>query len=282
MNKIYMNKYIFHCKKCEYSTKNKQSYDRHMITDKHDYKELQKYICECGKKYKHRQSLYNHKRKCNVMNHNEINDENIKITPQMFYNLIEQNNELHKKIIEIVSTNGTENNTFIINNSGNNTTFNLNFFLNEKCKSAINMSDFVNSCKIELSDLEETGELGYVEGISRIFIKNLEELGLDFRPMHCSDIKREILYIKDNDVWVKENTNQEKIKNVIREISNKNFKQIYEWQKINPDFSNPKSRVSDRYQKLLYNILPGITQEEQSENINKIFKNVIKQITINK
>lgn len=282
MNKVYMNKYLFNCKKCEYSTKNKQSYDRHMIADKHDYKELQKYICECGKKYKHRQSLYNHKRKCNIMNNNEINNENIKITPQMFYNLIEQNNELHKKIIEIVSTNGTENNTFIINNSGNNTTFNLNFFLNEKCKNAINMSDFVNSCKIELSDLEETGELGYVEGISRILIKNLEELGLDFRPMHCSDIKREILYIKDNDVWVKENTNQEKIKNVIREISNKNFKQIYEWQKINPDFSNPQSRVSDRYQKLLYNILPGITQEEQSENINKIFKNIIKQITIDK
>ena len=133
-----------------------------------------------------------------------------------------------------------------------------------------------------MSDLEETGELGYVEGISRILIKNLEELGLDFRPMHCSDIKREILYIKDNDVWIKENTNQEKMKNIIKEISNKNFKQIYEWQKINPDFSNPQSRVSDRYQKLLYNILPGITQEEQSENINKIFKNVIKQITIDK
>ena len=277
-----MNKYIFNCKKCEYSTINKQSYDRHIITDKHDYKELQKYMCECGKKYKHRQSLYNHKRKCNIINNDEMNNKNIKITPQMFYNLIEQNNELHKKIIEIVSTNGNENNTFIINNSVNNTTFNLNFFLNEKCKNAINMSDFVNSCKIELSDLEETGELGYVEGFSRILIKNLEELGLDFRPMHCSDIKREILYIKDNDVWIKENTNQEKMKNIIKEISNKNFKQIYEWQKINPDFSNPHSRVSDRYQKLLYNILPGITQEEQSENINKIFKNVIKQITIDK
>jgi Txe/YoeB family toxin of Txe-Axe toxin-antitoxin module len=274
-----MNKYIFQCEKCEYSTINKQSYDRHLISVKHE--DLQKYICECGKKYKHRQSLYNHKKKCEVIN-KEIYEENIKITPQMFYNLIEQNNELYKKMMEIVSTNGTENNTFIINNTGNNTTFNLNFFLNEKCKNSINMSDFVNSCKIELSDLEETGELGYVEGISRILIKNLEELGLDFRPMHCSDIKREILYIKDNNVWVKENTNQEKIKNVIREISNKNFKQIYEWQKINPDFSNPQSRVSDRYQKLLYNILPGITQEEQCENINKIFKNIIKQITINK
>lgn len=274
-----MNKYIFQCDKCSYSTLNKQSYDRHIIAGKHEDKEILKYICECGKKYKHRQSLYNHKRKCNVNINQEINNENIKITPQMFYNLIEQNNELHKKIMEIVSTNGTENNTFIINNSS---TFNLNFFLNDKCKDAINMSDFVNSCKIELSDLEETGELGYVEGISRILIKNLEELGLDLRPMHCSDIKRKILYIKDNDVWVKENMNQEKIKNVIREISNKNFKQIYEWQKINPDFSNPQSRVSDRYQKLLYNILPGITQEEQSENINKIFKNIIKQITINK
>jgi len=278
-----MNKYIFYCNKCEYSTTNKQSYDRHIITGKHDYKELQKYICDCGKKYKHRQSLYNHKRKCNLTKHEDENEyENIKITPQMFYNLIEQNNELHKKIMDIVSSNGGDNNTIIINNSGNNTTFNLNFFLNEKCKNAINMSEFVNSCKIEISDLEETGEVGYVEGISRILIKNLEELGLDFRPMHCSDIKREILYIKDNDVWIKENTNQEKIKNVIREISNKNFKQIYEWQKINPDFSNPKSRVSDRYQKLLYNILPGKTQEEQSENINKIFKNIIKQITINK
>lgn len=277
-----MNSYIFHCEKCQYSTKNKQSYDRHIIAGRHYDKEDIKYICECGKKYKHRQSLYNHKKKCEIIIDDEMNYENIKITPQMFYNLIEQNIELHKKIMEIASTNGTENNTFIINNAGNNTTFNLNFFLNEKCKDAINMSDFVDSCKIEISDLEETGKLGYVEGISRIFIKNLEELGLDFRPMHCSDIKREILYIKYNDVWVKESTNQEKIKNVIREISNKNFKQIYEWQKINPDFSNPQSRVSERYQKLLFNILPGITQEEQSENINKIFKNVIKQISINK
>ena len=277
-----MNSYIFHCEKCQYSTKNKQSYDRHIISGRHYNKETTKYVCECGKKYKHRQSLYNHKRKCEIIINDEMNYENIRITPQMFYNLIEQNIELHKKIMEIASTNGTENNTFIINNAGNNTTFNLNFFLNEKCKDAINMCDFVDSCKIEISDLEETGKLGYVEGISRILIKNLEELGLDFRPMHCSDIKREILYIKYNDVWVKESTNQEKIKNVIREISNKNFKQIYEWQKINPDFSNPQSRVSERYQKLLFNILPGITQEEQSENINKIFKNVIKQISINK
>jgi hypothetical protein len=277
-----MNNYIFHCEKCQYSTKNKQSYDRHIITGRHHDKEDIKYICECGKKYKHRQSLYNHKKKCEIIINDEMNYENIKITPQMFYNLIEQNIELHKKIMEIASTNGSENNTFIINNAGNNTTFNLNFFLNEKCKDAINMCDFVDSCKIEISDLEETGKLGYVEGISRILIKNLEELGLDFRPMHCSDIKREILYIKYNDVWVKESTNQEKIKNIIREISNKNFKQIYEWQKINPDFSNPQSRVSERYQKLLFNILPGITQEEQSENINKIFKNVIKQISINK
>jgi Txe/YoeB family toxin of Txe-Axe toxin-antitoxin module len=236
-----------------------------------------KYLCECGKKYKHRQSLYNHKKKCKN-NISEMNDSEIKISQKMFYDLMEQNNELQKKIIEIVST-SSENTTFIIDNSR---TFNLHFFLNEKCKNAINMSDFVNSCKIELSDLEETGELGYVEGISRILIKNLEELGLDLRPMHCSDIKRKILYIKDNDVWVKENTNQEKIKNIIHEISNKNFKQIYEWQKINPDFSNPQSRVSDRYQKLLYNILPGITQEEQSENVNKILKNIIKQISINK
>ena len=278
-----MEQFIFNCDECSYSSTNRQCYERHIVSKKHV--ETQKYVCECGKKYKHRQSLYNHKRKC-IFNRDELfTDENIKITPKMFYDLIEQNNELHKKIIEIVATNGNgneNNNTIIINNAGNNTTFNLNFFLNEKCKDAINMSDFVNSCKIELSDLEETGDLGYVEGISRILIKNLEELGLDLRPMHCSDIKREVLYIKDNNVWVKESGNQEKIKNLIREISNKNFKQIYEWQKNNPDFSNPQSRASDRYQKLLYNILPGITKEEQIENVNKIFKNIIKQISINK
>jgi hypothetical protein len=271
-----MEQYIFKCNECNYSSSIKQSYARHIISKKHD--NPPKYICECGKKYKHRQSLYNHKRKCDSIRNDSLECENIKITPEMFYNLIEQNNELHKKIIEIASNVG-ENNTIVINNAG---TFNLNFFLNEKCKDAINVSDFVNSCKIELSDLEETGDLGYVEGISRIFIKNLEELGLDLRPMHCSDIKREILYIKDNNVWVKESNNQEKIKNLIREISNKNFRQIYEWQKINPDFSNPQSMVSDRYQKLLYNILPGITKEEQCDNVNKILKNVIRQITINK
>lgn len=291
-----MNEFIFKCGTCNYSTLNRQSFERHLITERHhECLEFQKYICECGKKYKHRQSLYNHRRKCQSSIYYD-NENNLKITTKMVYDLLQKNNELHQRIMDITigncntlttqfnsnNSNNDVNSTIVINNTAHNSTFNLNFFLNERCKDAMNISDFVNSCKIEMSDLEETGNLGYVEGISRIVMRNLEELGIDLRPMHCSDIKREIVYIKENDVWVKEPENQEKLKNIIKEISNKNFRQIYEWQKINPDFCNPHSQTSDKYQQILCNSIAGITKEEQNENINKVLKNIIKQIAINK
>jgi hypothetical protein len=289
-----MDEYIFKCAVCMYTTTNRQSYERHVITEKHENGKFQKYICECGKKYKHRQSLYNHRQKCNSFE----DDTNFIVTSKMLYDLLKQNNDLHKKIMDIEcnSSNNTSltqqgnniglnidgNNTIVINNTMHNSIFNLNFFLNEKCKDAMNISNFVNFCKIELSDLEETGNLGYVEGISRIVMRNLEELGIDLRPMHCSDMKRETIYIKENDVWVKEPKNQEKLKNIIKEITNKNFRQIYEWQKNNPEFCDPDSHISDKYQQILCNILPGVTREEQTENIDKVFKNIMKQITIDK
>jgi hypothetical protein len=273
-----MELHTFECKKCKYITNNSQSFERHIETNKHEY--IQKYICECGKKYKHRQSLYNHKRKCDF-----LSDQDFKITKQMFFHLLEQNNELHQKIIEMgtsdINSNNT-NNTIVINNTSNSATFNLNFFLNEQCKDAINISDFVNSCKMDLTDLEETGKLGYVEGISRIVMRNLEELGLELRPMHCSDRKRSVLYIKDNNVWVKETNNQEKIKSVIKEIANKNIKQIFEWQKNNPEFANPQSHINDKYLQILSNSMCGATREEETENLNKILKNVIRGIIIDK
>lgn len=263
----------------EYNETINYSFEQHDDDDnKSEF--IQKYVCECGKKYKHRQSLYNHRRKCEY-----ASTDDFKITKKMFFHLLEQNNELHQKIMEIVPSeiNSTANNTIVINNNTSNTaTFNLNIFLNEKCKDAMNISDFVNSCKMDLTDLEETGKLGYVEGISRILMRNLEELGIDLRPMHCSDKKRSVVYIKDNDVWVKETNNQEKIKSVIKEIANKNIKQIFEWQKINPEFNNPQSHINDKYLQILSNSMCGSTKEEETENLNKILKNVIRGIIIEK
>ena len=154
--------------------------------------------------------------------------------------------------------------------------------MNETCKDAINLTDFVNQIQLSVTDLEETGKLGYAEGISKVFIKNLNDIDFTQRPIHCSDSKREILYIKDDNQWNKDDENKTHLTKAIKQVANKNIKQINEWQKINPEYKDPESKQNDKYMKIVLNAMSGSTPEEQKSNINKIIKNVTKEVVIEK
>jgi hypothetical protein len=183
----------------------------------------------------------------------------------------------NKQMIEMAKNTGNNN-----NNTTNNNSFNLNVFLNETCKNALNIMDFVNQLHIGIKDLEETGRLGFSDGVSKIFINGLKELDVSLRPVHCSDLKRETLYIKNDDQWNKENEEKTILTNAIKHVAHKNMKQIPSWQKENPDYNNPDSKQNDKYMKLIYNSMSGSTVEEQQQNICKVIKNVTKEVVIDK
>jgi len=210
--------YKFYCENCDYGTSKKSSYDDHLISAKHIKsmvgnenlpKICSEFICQnCCKTYKDNSGLWRHKKKCNITIITDSNAESID-KDKLILMLINQNAELIKETSEFknmmmkVIENGTHNTTNNTTNS-HNKSFNLQFFLNETCKDAMNIMDFVDSIKLQLSDLEGVGELGYVEGISKIIVKNLKELDITQRPVHCTDKKRETMYIKDDDKWEKD------------------------------------------------------------------------------
>ena len=281
----------FTCKSCDFFSCNKKDFNRHIKTKKHtsnvsqwfSTEKTQKtpYQCSCGRLYKDNSGLWRHKKRCNKIytDITDINEEpsEFKITTKMFYDLLKQNNELQKSIIEI-----SKEKPPIINNNCNNKTFNLQVYLNETCKNAINLTDFVDSIKVQIKDLERVGEKGYAEGISDIFISNLQQLNTHSRPIHCSDSKRETLYIKDAEQWTKDDECKTVLTKAIKQVANKNIKQISEWQKLHPEYSDPESKQNDKYMKIVLNSMSGSTKEESTKNYEKIVKNVIKETIIEK
>jgi hypothetical protein len=207
--------------------------------------------------------------------------ELVKTIVQQNTDIMGHNKELTDKIIDIFKTaqsNNVQHN--LVTTQTNN--FNLHFFLNETCKDAMNISDFVDSIKLRMSDLEQVGEKGFVEGISNVVIGNLEELDSRQRPIHCSDQKREILYIKDNNEWIKDEKPNGKMANIIKQIANKNIRNISEWVKQNPDCKESTSKNNDKYLRIVSNSMSGGTELEQQTNINKIISRIAKEVSINK
>jgi len=275
----------FNCGLCDYSTCRKSQYERHLRTDKHKMKQnetfsvqksSEKFQCICGLCFNSRTTLWRHKKVCTSENdfeavqHKSLNDNELIIM------LVQQNKEL----LEIVK-NGTTNHSHNTTNS-HNKSFNLQFFLNETCKNAMNITDFVNNMKLELDDLENTGRTGYVEGISKIVIKNLNKLEQNMRPLHCSDQKREVLYIKNNNEWTKETEEKPILTKAIKTIANENIKQISKWKDNHPDCTKSDSKKNDLYLKIVSNSMNGLTKEESENNINKIITNVAKNVIIEK
>jgi signal peptidase I len=247
--------------------------------------------CGCGKVYKYRQGLSLHKKKClaksKVSNepNNDKTEEKDLSDKEIIKMLIKENSEFKNMILEVVKTiqpNNTTNNNNTNSHNTTNNNFNLQFFLNDTCKDAINLVDFVQGLQVQLKDLEETARLGYSEGVSKIFINGLNELDVNMRPIHCSDSKRETLYIKDQDEWKKEDSSKTHLTKAIKTVGKKNIQQIFEWQKKYPDYNDPDSRNNDKYLKMLSNAMNGSTDEEQNKNMNKIVKNIAKEVIIDK
>lgn len=288
----------FHCSLCDFKCSYKRDFERHINTKKHKSNILTtndntfypvlpniKYLCErCEKNFNDRAGLWRHKKKCLKENEQYIDGINIKDKDALVLHLLKQNGELQNKIIEMAkNTSQITNNTN--NTNSHNTTnnaFNLNFFLNETCKDAMNITDFVSSIKMNLEDLEHTGRQGYIEGISKIIINNLNNLEQCFRPLHCSDLKREVLYIKNNDKWEKETSNKPILTKAIKTIANQNIKQINSWKNIHPDCTKSDSKKNDLYLKIVSNSMNGLTEEESEKNINKIISNIAKETVIKK
>jgi hypothetical protein len=244
-----------------------------------------KFICsQCNKEYKDNSGLWRHKKKeCNEKNKEKKND--ISDNKDLILLLINDNKELrnllleqckekdeYKNMVMKVLENGTHNTT---HTNSHNKAFNLNFFLNETCKDAMNIMDFVDSIKLQLSDLEKVGELGFVDGISNIIVKNLKELDITERPIHCTDKKREVLYVKDENKWEKDEE-KNKIKKAIKRVANKNIRLLPSFKEKYPDCNKSASNHSDKYNKI---IVESMDTDENSENkiITKISKEVIIQ-----
>lgn len=282
----------FNCVYCEYITNNKKDYSKHLSTLKHinmneiqqlttekSQDEIRCYKCKyCDKTYKYRDGLWRHNKKCKEPTVAEVfaNNNTQQIT-ELMLKMIEQNKDLTDKICELAKNSG--NNYTNTNNVNSHNKFNLNVYLNETCKDAMNITDFVDSLVVSVKDLEETGRLGYTEGISKIFLKGLSNMNTHSRPLHCSDSKRHILYIKDQDKWEKDETN-DKITKAIKTVAYKNMKMIPEWIKQHPDYNDVNSKTNDKYLQIVLNSMSGSTEEEQKRNINKIISNVVKETVI--
>ena len=292
---------LFCCESCDYSTSRRSQYNRHIITGKHQIltnpnvlysKKCVNYECICGKSYKHTSSLSAHKKTCNQQNNTTDTSNNEFVFDKEFVMLVlKQNNELQTQMIEQqtkmmeqhthmmeVIKNGT-NNT-LINNISNNKTFNLNVFLNEQCKDAMNIMDFVDSLKLQLSDLESVGKLGFVEGISNIIVQNLNAMDIHKRPVHCSDLKRESMYVKEDNKWEKETRNNPKLRQAIKTVSFKNMKMAVLWSDTYPESKDGESRLNDKYMKLIKQSTGGNGEIGDSED--KIIRRIAKEITIDK
>jgi hypothetical protein len=284
----------FYCEYCNYKCCKKYNWDKHISTTKHksatnsnnlatdEWQKGQKeqFKCEnCEKKYKDRTGLWRHKKICGLQENIETSNDNFELTDKEIIKTLLNHTEKLMKIVE----NGTNNTTNSHNTTNNdNKTFNMNFFLNETCKNAMNISEFVSSIKLSLDDLEFTGRNGYIEGITNIIFKNLTNLEKNERPIHCSDVKREVLYIKDDNQWIKETDQKPILTKAIKSIANENIKKIKDWKEINPDCTDSDSKKNNLYLKIVSNSMNGLTQEEADKNINKIISNVAKEVTINK
>ena len=288
----------FYCEKCDYTCCKLYNWKKHLVTAKHTQEtngniletesgkkwqneQIKEFACEnCDKEFKTRSGLWKHNKNCN--NEDKKNNEDIKNNEnddkELIMMLVKQNSEM----LEVIkngthNTNNSHNNT---NTNSHNKTFNLQFFLNETCKDAMNIMDFVDSIKLQLSDLENVGKAGYVEGISNIITTNLKALDVTQRPIHCADKKREVLYIKDDDKWEKDDE-KTKIRKAIKRVACKNQRLLPKFKEEHPDCGKYHSKFSDQYNKIVVESMGG-SGDNDMEKEDKIIKNISKNVTIDK
>ena len=298
------------CEPCDYTTCRKSQYNRHLSTDKHNTncfstnsnnlvpKSSKPLICNnCNKGYKERTGLWYHQQKCTPIIATKDASNNFVIDKELVMSILKQNADIIKEnselknmmmdtqnqMMEVIkngthNTNNTHNTT---NTNSHNKTFNLQFFLNETCKNAMNIMDFVDSLKLQLNDLERMGEIGFVNGMSNIIIKNLQGMDVTERPVHCTDQKREVIYVKDEGKWDKEEDTKPKLRKAIKHIAHKNAKLIGEFKEKYPDYKTCASKISTQYNTMVIEAMGGVGSND-SNNENKIIKRISKEIMVEK
>ena len=299
----------YNCEPCGFTTDNKTDYERHLTRKKHIIKSnsinghpspiYNTYTCpSCYKSFKCRTSIYKHKAICKeaettidytatapTASAPTQSEQNLcEVLAKNFTNamllLVQQNAEFQSKIMEMCKNGGlggmsNSHNTITTTNS-NNPTFNMNMFLNEKCKDAMNMKDFVNSIQLNMTDMENMDRLGYVEGMSTIFIDNLQKTDLYKRPVHCSDMKRDTLYVKENDQWEREGPDHAKMTKAVLAVEHKNVVLVNEWANANPRCLNSNTRENEKY----FRLSTIVTDGDKEGNIAKVIRKVAKQVGI--
>jgi hypothetical protein len=289
--------YRFYCNNCDYGTCKKSSYTEHLSTSKHQksiennknlLKTNSEFVCKiCEKKYKDNSGLYRHKKKCGITENKQEETQLIKNSSNdqkdndLMQLVIKENTDFKNLILEVCKnfqcSNITNNNT----NNSHNKTFNLQVFLNETCKDAMNIMDFADSIKLQLTDLENVGEYGFVNGISKIIIKSLQEMDVNLRPVHCSDLKREVAYVRENGKWEKDTPDNKLIKKAIKRVAHRNIRQIPEWKKLYPDCGLSDSNKSDQYNELTIEAMGGRGDNDDAK-ANKIVRKIIQNVVIDK
>jgi hypothetical protein len=310
-----INPKFYKCETCNVATTNKKDYNKHLSTEKHKklisvnpllISKPPQHICSvCFKEYGSNVGLWKHKKVCSIKKTNQEIDNIIienNITENTtenkdkaiiellikdnsdFKNIImefmKNSSDMQKQLIDVCKNSNNTNTNINNNNNNNNKTFNLQFFLNEQCKDAMNITDFANSFDLQLSDLETVGELGYVNGITKIMVDKLNSMDIYKRPIHCSDAKREIIYVKDQDVWTKEEKDNPKLRQAIKNVSFKNMKLVYNWSNAYPESKDNESKLNDTYMKLVIESTGGNNPILESEN--KIMRKIAKEIVIEK
>lgn len=274
------------CESCNFTSSKHSNYMKHISTAKHkrlinpnEKMPNKTYICECGKQYKHMSTLCNHKKKCNGIMAPTSIDKDILILELLketseFRKIISEQNQ---KMFEMAGNMGSNHHNTI--NSNNK--FNLNVFLNEKCKNAMSLTDFVKSINLTIEDFIQTGERGFIEGISNIIVERINNMDLHDRPIHCTDLKRETVYIKDSDKWEKD-TNKEQLRKAVKGVAYKNERMRPIWYEETPEVDILGSENCEKFLKYSQSALGGCGKEETKLFEDKVMKNILKEVTIDK
>ena len=300
---------VYCCELCDYKCYKTKHYSQHLLTQKHlrkhhalggnametQKKTLTSYECNtCNISFKSRSGLWKHNAKgCSVNNETEPDvknsNNNAADKDELINYLIKENQEFKSMILEFVkkdsynqcTTNNNNTNT-LSNNNSNNKTFNLNFFLNETCKDAMNMKDFIQSLEMSLPELEKMGEVGFAEGMSRLFVDRLNQLDITKRPIHCSDVKREIIHIKDDNKWERDNANLDRLRKIIKQLTLKNILRVDDWKKANQGCTEYNSRKNGQYLKINMEAIGPVDDGEVKRDFGKIIRRVAESTTIDK
>ncbi len=308
------NPKIFECELCHYTTCSKKDFSKHTSTLKHatlcngsndsvqtpknPNKICKQYTCVCGNTYKYDSGYYRHKKNCSYEpTLTPTNVTSIKSAPlqvddpmqtSLILELVKQNQEFKQMLIEQnktileVAKNSQVNNNTMNNSNNNNKTFNLQFFLNETCKDAMNMKDFIKSLEMSLPELEKMGEMGFAEGMSRVFVDRLNKLDITKRPIHCSDVKREIIHIKDDNKWEMDNANLDRLRKIIKQLTIKNILKVDDWKKANQGCTEYNSRKNAQYLRINMEAIGPVDDAEVKRDFGKIIRRVAETTAIDK